>query len=415
LIANRYLAKEDAMKQIRCAVLVTIIGFLTICAPKAFAFQVNPCYRVLEIKNGVPNQGRIRAWFINTCWLKNDFNTVHEHLTNFAINEYLEPGYYLRNPKVALVNRASGDSVNFITGAEWPKGAKPQHTTYGIIYGSWWNDDPLMFTWGEGANFTTGLLKLRRQFEDTHAEYRGGVSGCWVKAADYLPWHSHYGRMQYLHFMTNEPNAGDDQARLRKTTSEALLWMEFAYKVAIKKIKADDPLTEADEIKLGMPRVDLNYCLEDKKNEKVRTLFAPAGTDYEGRNLLTPDVALGSMLHVMQDSFSPAHTCRVDEYVAGKPYAVLTNVYNYGEQVKANLGDYHHDKDDYPGWLITYTRTGKHVYDNDPIVVGAWLIKAVDQQMEWDDVRKHLEQTIFKRSDRPASEPLPVCIGSSKA
>lgn len=181
------------MKQIRCAVLVAIIAFLTICAPRAFAFQVNPCYRVLEIKNGVPDQGRIRAWFINTCWLKNDFHTVHEHLTNFAINEYLVPAYYLRNPKVALVNRASGDSVNFITDAEWPKEAKPQHTTYGIIYGSWWNDDPLMFTWGEGANFTTGLLKLKRQFEDTHAEYRGGVSGCWVKTADYLPWLEHNG------------------------------------------------------------------------------------------------------------------------------------------------------------------------------------------------------------------------------
>lgn len=92
--------------------------------------------------------------------LKNDFNTVHEHLTNFAINEYLEPAFYLRNPKVALVNRAGGDSVDFITGAEWPKGVKPQHTTYGIIYGSWWNDDLLMLTWGEDANFTTRLLKL---------------------------------------------------------------------------------------------------------------------------------------------------------------------------------------------------------------------------------------------------------------
>ncbi|MEZ6872061.1 hypothetical protein [Pseudomonas aeruginosa] len=56
---------------------------------------------------------------------------------------------------------------------------------------------------------------------------------------------------------------------------------------------------------------------------------------------------------------------------------MTTNVYNYGEQVEANLGDYHHDKDDYPGWLITYTRTGKHVYENDPIVVGAWLIPSV--------------------------------------
>lgn len=35
------------------------------------------------------------------------------------------------------------------------------------------------------------------------------------------------------------------------------------------------------------------------------------------------------------------------------------------------------------------------LYDNDPVVVGEWLMKAADKRIPWEQVQAHLLQTIF--------------------
>lgn len=133
-------------------------------------------------------------------------------------------------------------------------------------------------------------------------------------------------------------------------------------------------------------------------------MFARAGLPIELRNARTHDVALGSIFHILQDSFSPGHTCRVDSKVNGVHMAVLTEVYNYNAQDHV----WHGEQDSYPGWMITYAKSGEHVYTNDPIAVGAWLLEAVDKETPWAQVREHLLQTVFYL---PKVRPAGRCIG----
>lgn len=190
--------------------------------------------------------------------------------------------------------------------------------------------------------------------------------------------------------------------RVRGTTHAALRWMKFAYLVATKNVLAAASLSDVMDRAIDPEMIAKSHCV-NAKNVKVRTVFSRIGpTDRNGwRNSITPDVALGTMLHILQDSFSPAHTCRVEKKDRDGVKAVLKDVYNYNEQDK----HWHSDRDMFPEWLLTYadgvarSGTGTHVYANDPISVGAWLIAAVDRDLSWDAVEDHLMSTIFLSAD----------------
>lgn len=386
--------------QLRQRLLYMLPVLLLSLAPtSSWAFKINPCLRVLVHDGYVLDQNQIRA--SNFCaYAPGSYRSesVHEHLTNFSIDEY-------RGTRPRKL-------FNYMGEKSWTSPPyTAEHSTSAIIFGSWWNDDPLMYSWGSGKDFRDGLFKLKRQFGEPVRTYAGGVEGCMVPAIDHLGWNSHFGKLQHLHFMTNleKPAAGADQVRLqaeqlKHTVDESLLWIEFAYMVAIGKLKPTDPLTAKIESSLNLPSVAANYCLSDPSNAKIRTLFARAGLPIELRNARTHDVALGSIFHILQDSFSPGHTCRVDSKVNGVHMAVLTEVYNYNAQDHV----WHGEQDSYPGWMITYAKSGEHVYTNDPIAVGAWLLEAVDKETPWAQVREHLLQTVFYL---PKVRPAGRCIG----
>ena len=132
-------------------------------------------------------------------------------------------------------------------------------------------------------------------------------------------------------------------------------------------------------------------------------------TDAE-RKTLTPDVALGSMFHVLQDSFSPAHTCRVEVSRQGRVLAVLKDVYNYAEQPDKKQ---HASLDEYPNWLKQLAQGKGHKFENDPVEVGAWLIAALDKKMKWSEVETHLKETVFASASNAPSEQQLLCIGAA--
>gem|GEM_PF-5649810 len=215
---------------------------------------------------------------------------------------------------------------------------------------------------------------------------------------------------QHLHFMTNLRYCDSTaEQRVTATTNLALSWLKFAYRVATGDpgFEPASPLSEAIEREAGLPSVALNHCVKDRRNVKIRTIFTlhdPSWTD-DYRLAITPDVALGTMLHVIQDSFSPAHTCRVRKQTKDGMYAVLVDVENYNEQDK----DSHGDLDNYPLWLVQQVRSGKHMFENDPINLGAWLIRAVGERLPWGQVEAHLRSTIFA-SDNSKKDTV-ECIG----
>lgn len=326
---------------------------------QAWGFKLSPCLRALTLEDEQLSQDKLR--WQNFCFtLPEQYKSaVHEHMTLATIKQF--------RGKVDLVQTPNGWWYDYMMEAPWPQKTGKNHYSRGIMFGVWWNDDPLMLTWGQGWDIIGGGWTLKElmedgykeSMEDRYKEYPG--AGCPVPADQHLGRWSHFGPLQHLHFMTNLIH-GDSTAeqRITATTNLALSWMKFAYRVATgdSGLEPESPLSEAIEREAGLPSVALNHCVTDRRNVKIRTIFTlrdPSWTD-DYRRAITPDVALGTMLHVIQDSFSPAHTCRVRKQTNDGMYAVLVDVENYNEQDR----DSHGDLDNYPLWLVQQVRSGEH-------------------------------------------------------
>lgn len=106
---------------------------------------------------------------------------------------------------------------------------------------------------------------------------------------------SHYGDLQFLHSM-----AIRDGMPAAESRAQILAWLEFAWKVSTGEIKANQKLAELD-IPLMVERFSCSgwtvadlYILgrQDKLLPRLR------------------DIAFGSVLHTVQDSFSSSHSHR---------------------------------------------------------------------------------------------------------
>ncbi|HMV59455.1 MAG TPA: hypothetical protein PKD38_19840 [Nitrospira sp.] len=371
-------------------------------APAVLAFQINTCLRDLTYKNGVLDAERHGNRWRNVCGFAPEryrYRAVHEHMTAFAVSKHRGTQHWLAEPD-------QPGKFRYLVEHRWPKGAKQTHSTMYIIFGTWWNDDPLMLMWGEYWDLVEGMKRMERFFEspEKYPVSRGDKT---LDATDSLGWHSHFGRLQHLHFMTDLPMSPTlRQKRVRTTREKALQWMQFAYNVATRKegFRPADKLDPTMAEELGLPSIALNHDVNDA-NVKIRTLFARF--DVRNREARPPDIALGSMLHILQDSFSPAHTCRVEAIVDGKRTAILHDVYNYNAQDDKK----HKELDDIPQWLLRYAKTKEHDYVNDPIVAGAWIIGAVQNGLEWNQVEKYLRSTIFRSVEPDHAVSVSKCIG----
>jgi hypothetical protein len=363
---------------------------------QAIAFQLQPCLRMLTInhKTGALGEKALRTTGL-TCrfgkLINVDPHSVHEHLTWFSI------ALYQRQNVDTLT-----ETLNYISPDSGWTSSKTR-SRKAVIMGSWWNDDPLMYLWGGGKDFRHGVSKLGKAMEQhTWYEPKLDMKPC-ISHENFLPQLSHFGNFQFLHFMTNETI--DTSNRLASTQRKALSWMKLAYLVAVGSIDPDTSLSNelitqyVPEISdLNLPTItEKNLCLQNPTSKKIRSLFAQPGLDTTVRNERTPDIAAGSMLHIIQDSFSPAHTKREPEVINGKKYYVLHDVFNYNEQSDKKA---HSNLDDYPAWLISYAKTGAHEFANNPIIVGACLLEAIDRKSHWEAVEEYLLDTAFLSEDR---------------
>ncbi|WP_285412930.1 hypothetical protein [Variovorax sp. efr-133-TYG-130] len=370
------------------------------------AFTINPCLRTLTVTNGKPSQEAIRR--INPCGAVPQLkDSVHEHMTLATVQAYA--GRDSVGTKTEQTPGGLKSSTNLLYAPTWRVGNGPKHQTIIIVQGTWWNDDPSMYLWGSSDDFRHGIKNVQKVFaKKKYATYEGSTDECPVPIKEHLPQHSHFGNLQHLHFMSTKKRTEPAAVKLDDVTANALVWLEFAYDVATGKTKPNDAINADQEVRLHLPSIAKNVCA-DPRNIVVRSLFTkPDGKEPEKlavRDSITPDVALGSMLHILQDSFSPSHTCRVAVSSGGTaPLAALYDVRNYVEQDHK----LHAKQDVTPAWFKKLLRTGNHTYSNDPVTVGTWLIQAVDEKKPWQDVRDHLMKTIFAKAPQYATPP--ACI-----
>lgn len=266
------------------------------------------------------------------------------------------------------------------------------------IRGVFWNDDPedLLCPRCSMANLLEfdrrwgGKFAIRFRNAEKLARSTGGKSGRLFAKGDGLLERSHFGDLQFLHGM-----AAKDGERADETQKKILKWAEFVYKVATGEISqkfslAQIPLPEVRDLFKGDP------ALESKTIEQ---LFM--GTKFAKR------VAIGTLLHMIQDSFAPGHAEREileqDRSNGNKIFlrGKVKEFHSYTNQDSS----IHAQDDKWPNGLEPpFSDT-----DQNPISIGSQVLKLLyannGEGVPWFEVERYLREVVFAidDGDTPAS------------
>jgi hypothetical protein len=197
----------------------------------------------------------------------------------------------------------------------------------------------------------------------------------------------HFGDMQFLHSM-----AARDGETAEETKGKIMAWAEFAYKVARGEIRHSAFLNQC-----GVDGVSALF--RKKPGWTVQMLFTwddPTYKPYQDRSGFHDrafrDLAFGSLLHMVQDSFSSAHVAREPQ----------------GGLVCSQLPDHQH-----PGMITSFhsftrqeyelhsaqdkdSALREHVARNEPtrssvVDVGRVLRAYYEQNRPWDELKTYLD------------------------
>ena len=187
-----------------------------------------------------------------------------------------------------------------------------------VIYGVRWNDlPPFRLASGEGncrylgkqqcitdqtVRFSTQPMCWYCLFKDAERiaktkEIAGCRKGPGIVRGNVMT-RSHFGDLQFLHAM-----AGREGVHPVATRAEILDWLEFAWKVASREIGPQTILKQVE-----IPTIKDRFgCTE----WRVADLYLLGRQDRES-NLMPQirEIAFGSVLHTVQDSFSASHATR---------------------------------------------------------------------------------------------------------
>jgi hypothetical protein len=242
-----------------------------------------------------------------------------------------------------------------------------------LIWGIRWNDDP--------NNQTAGERTLDWLFWLTDASLSKQI-----KITDPLVHRSHFGDLQFLHAMAIN---GEDP---KVTKKNILDWMHFTYDVAIGKINLD----------VNLESLSNDYAFVKKFTGTSKIYWTPRKLflnffDYKDKkppaswnSVNVPRLALGALLHTIQDSYSASHVQRSHQVNTGKQSSrEILSFLDY----RAQKSSCHGVEDLEPDWLnqVQYeTRDG-------PVYQSAWIIRRANINADWIDgkVSEYLSSTIF--------------------
>ena len=266
-----------------------------------------------------------------------------------------------------------------------------------VIAGLRWNDDPVfMLTPGEATNLpcstkdTVSFVTQTRcwvgLFRD--AEKKSAADPTYFKQpgkGSYLT-RSHFGDLQFLHAMASE-----DGEPASVTKAKILMWAQFTWGVVEGKYRLETPLRDIP--------IE-GWKTHFSNGHTVQDLFTM------GRPWLRPHVkalALGSLMHMIQDSFAQGHVDR-NEPVFGQTclngtsplFGRVREFHSYAKQDHAK----HKDSD-------SNESARKYVQLNDPDVIdaGKKMRQFFDRPSAWPEVEQYLSQCVFVLEDenRPSS------------
>ncbi len=281
-------------------------------------------------------------------------------------------------------------------GEDKPSCAKQNFAPKPVIDGTRWNDNPPFmvksgFLLPNGEPIRSGCvnetIKLPRKSDCWRSVFNTSSEMAqrrfFTNRNGVLLNRSHFGDLQFLHSMASR--VGD---RAQDTKLSILIWAEFAYMVASGSIPAHTMLKDVPVS--GFPRYFPN------QEATVENLFLMGDETYRGSQL--KEFAFGTLLHMVQDSFSESHVSRdlsTQRAFCNCPYtdsspAKIEKFLVYSSQDAGR----HKNEDTYEA-----LRNDAAKYSPNVIDVGKILRKLYEQNSNWDVVKKYLDECVFALKD----------------
>lgn len=269
-----------------------------------------------------------------------------------------------------------------------------------FLAGVRWNDDP-PFRFERGQGLYSGCVAGNTIRLTTSPE-------CWInvfldgkkRAARLelttgkdatLLLRSHFGDLQFLHAM-----ASREAEVAEETRDRILMWAEFTWSIAIGDLLADIRL--ADLKILGMKD------LFGGKGWDIQDLFA-LGNPHIRKQEYMRQVAFGSLLHLVQDSFSASHVSR-RQVVHGAKCPPPANQYAAPGRIKQFHTYFSQDSKKH---AVQDDRAAfsRHWSSGPPTVVeiGRNLYELFNRQERWSSVKPYVECIFALAPDAERSSP----------
>nr|WP_315261317.1 hypothetical protein [uncultured Duganella sp.] len=307
-------------------------------------------------------------------------NSHHpENIKRSLKTEYRQFLARLTRPSHEELTRLSLQCAESGEKAEWCNlGAVPlqisrRFVSAAVIHGVRWNDDPNnFFRVGNEVNWFYWL----RRAATAHA----------ITDIDPLEYRSHYGDLQFLHGM------GGHHTSPFSTRDNVIAWTRFAYDAAAAQI------SPAATMKDLAPQYTFArfFTQSSKSNWTVRKLFTNVGDvvcksqcadDITANDEEVASLALGALLHTIQDSLSASHVERISEDGQSRVVAWL----DYRQQDPAC----HSDEDKNIDWLFNKPAQTKEDETKPAIEWGAWVARNAMMQVPWQSIEKPLVDRMF--------------------
>jgi hypothetical protein len=252
-----------------------------------------------------------------------------------------------------------------------------------VLAGVRWNDDPpFQLEQGEAKGtscITTETIRFTTQprcwaelFNDAKKKAEQGIS---LDAASRAPLlaRSHFGDLQFLHAMASE-----DGEPAIETKNRIMMWAEFTWKVAHGDFELRTELKD-----VSIPAFQTFF---GRNVWTVQDLFTLGNPPLRPR---VKEVAFGSLLHMVQDSFAKGHVDRAEAIMGEKCVEAsdylapgrIKEFHAYNNQDAAKHAEYDSRK-----------ALGEHLAVAKPnvIEVGQVLRGYYERGSTWEDVKPYI-------------------------
>ncbi len=255
-----------------------------------------------------------------------------------------------------------------------------------VIEGVQWNDNPPFSFRSLKLTISPTCIGVTIQLPNLHPTCWSSIFASAAATAtttrglafgpgDTLLERSHFGDLQFIHAMAIDGEAP------QVTRGNIFAWARFAYLVSVGDIVSGTVISD------GATVGDIASFFPASR-DTVMTLFTK-GTDPHSDERVR-DIAFGSLLHLVQDSFSRSHVSREKLWIAGGetvPGRIL-QFHSYAHQ-----DPYVHAKRDALEALEQNAEESRLLTD-----IGRRLVAMRERRAPWDEVRAMLD-SVFELSE----------------